>query len=411
MTEQCDILVMNARIRGYPHDRMFNIAVSEGKIVYIGETRPCRASIEIDAEGNLVTESLGNPHIHLCKVYTLDLVGDEALRRYQSNMMEDSLLAIEVASRVKDIYKEDWIYRNARRAIAEMIRYGVLHVRAFADTDSKAKLEAIKALLRLKEELKNIVDLQVVAFPQEGLIRDMKAYEYMTKALEMGADVVGGIPWIEFEEDVEEHIERAFTLAKEFNRDIAMLTDDAGDPGLRTTAKLARATIRNRWFGRVSAYHARALALYPKPYLNKVIELSKLAGISYVIAPHTGPLHAPYKSMLESGINVSLGQDDIEDAYYPYGRGNMLEVAFLASHITRSMGASDIETLIDMITWRAKVAMNLARCGLNVGCEALIVVHRASTTREAISRHELPLYVIRGSKILAENKVKSRLYI
>jgi cytosine deaminase len=92
------------------------------------------------------------------------------------------------------IYKEDWIYRNARNAIAEMIKYGVLHVRAFADTDSKARLQAIKALLRLREELKGIVDLQVVAFPQEGLVRDSGAYEYMAKALEMGADVVGGIP-------------------------------------------------------------------------------------------------------------------------------------------------------------------------------------------------------------------------
>ncbi|MEM1610787.1 MAG: amidohydrolase family protein [Sulfolobales archaeon] len=411
MTEQCDILIKNARIRGYPSDKMFNIAVSGDKIIYIGETIPCRASIEIDARGNLVTESLANPHIHLCKVYTLDFVGDEALKRYQSNMMEDSLLAIEIASRVKERYREDWIYRNARRAIAEMIRYGVLHVRAFADTDSKARLEAVKALLKLREELRGIVDLQVVAFPQEGLVRDEMAYEYVAKALEMGADVVGGIPWIEFEEDVEEHIERAFTLAKSFNRDIAMLTDDAGDPGLRTTAKLARATIRNQWFGRVSAYHARALALYPKPYLHKVIELSKLAGISYVIAPHTGPLYAPYRSMLASGINVALGQDDIEDAYYPYGRGNMLEIAFLASHITRSMGMSDIEILMDMITWRAKAAMNLGRCGLNVGCEALIVVHRAKNTREAISRHDAPLYVIRGSKIVAENEEISRLYI
>jgi cytosine deaminase len=226
----------------------------------------------------------------------------------------------------------------------------------------------------------------------------------MAKALEMGADVVGGIPWIEFEEDVEEHIERAFTLAKEFNRDIEMLTDDAGDPSLRTTAKLARATMRYRWFGRVSAYHARALALYPKPYLNKVIGLSKLAGVSYVIAPHTGSLYAPYKSMLASGVNVALGQDDIEDAYYPYGRGNMLEVAFLASHITRSMGASDIEMLMDMITWRAKTAMNLGGCGLKVGCEALIMIHRATSTREAILRHDAPLYVIRDNKIVGENK-------
>jgi cytosine deaminase len=115
--------------------------------------------------------------------------------------------------------------------------------------------------------------------------------------------------------------------------------------------------------------------------------------------------------MLASGVNVALGQDDIEDAYYPYGRGNLLEVAFLASHITRSMGVSDIEMLMDMITWRAKAAMNLSGCRLKVGCEALIVIHRATSTREAILKHDAPLYVIRGNKIVGENKEISKLHI
>ena len=154
----------------------------------------------IDAEGNLVTESFVNPHLHLCKVYTRQMMDDEALTGYHAEGMGKAMTTIELAARVKEKYAEEWIIKNVRRALAQAAIHGNTHIRAFADVDTKARLEGMKALLRAREEFKGIVELQVCAFAQDGLAREPGARELMRQALEMGADVAGGIPWIEYTE-------------------------------------------------------------------------------------------------------------------------------------------------------------------------------------------------------------------
>ena len=146
--------------------------------------------------------------------------------------MGGAMTAIEQAARVQDHYDESWIIENVRRAVKLAIRFGNTHIRAFADTDTKAKLEGVKALLRAREEFKEQVEIQVVAFPQDGIVRDPGAEDYVRQAMELGADVVGGIPWIEYtDEDAQQHIDLMFAIAKEYDKDISMLVDDAGDPG------------------------------------------------------------------------------------------------------------------------------------------------------------------------------------
>ena len=168
------------------------------------------------------------------------------------------------------------------------MKYGNTHIRAFADTDTKARLEGVKALLRAREEFKDRVTFQVVAFPQDGVVRDPGAEDYVEQALKLGADVVGGIPWIEYTAAGEqEHIDRMFALAKKYNKDISMLIDDAGDATLHTLEKLAVKTIQEGWEGRVTAQHARAMALYPEVYYRKIEALLKRAQIGVVSDPHT----------------------------------------------------------------------------------------------------------------------------
>ena len=153
--------------------------------------------------------------------------------------------------------------------------------------------------------------------------------------MDLGADLVGGIPWLEYtEEDSRKHIDIAFEIAKKYNADIAMLTDDAGDPGLKTTKYLAVSAIKNGWTeNKVAACHARATALYNEAYHREFAALLKAAGVGVVTDPHTGPLHVRVKELLDAGVTVALSQDDVYDAYYPYGRCNLLEIAFLASHL------------------------------------------------------------------------------
>src|SRR6185503_14801060 len=269
--------------------------------------------------------------------------------------------AIELAARVKEKYGESWIIVNVRKAVAQAALYGNTHIRAFADVDSQARLEGVKAVIRAREEFKGIVDIQVCAFAQDGWVREPGVGALMRQAMELGADVVGGIPWIEYtEKDIQQHVKEIFDLAQEFNKDVSMLVDDAGDPGLRSLEAMAIETIRRGWQGRSLAHHARAMALYPQPYFQKVAALLRQAKMAVASDPHTGPLHARVKELLAEGVNVCLGQDDISDAYYPFGRNNMLEVAFLASHLLWMMTRQDIDKLYDMITIDAAAAINVA---------------------------------------------------
>lgn len=400
-----DLIIRNAKLR--KKRGRVDIAIKGRKIRQIAKKVRGKGKEEINAKGMLVTESFVNPHLHLCKVYTLEMMTEEALKAYQEEGMGKAMSAIELAAKVKEKYNEKWIIPNVRKAVKLSILNGGTHIRAFADIDSKAKLIGLKALLKVREEFKNIVDLQVVAFPQDGVAREPGTVALIRKAMDLGADVVGGIPWIEFtDEDAQDHVDKMVAIAKEYDKDISMLVDDAGDPGLRTTEMLALAAIREGMIGRPLAHHARAMALYPEPYFQKLSALLKKAQMGVVSDPHTGPLHARVKELLAEGNLVSLGQDDISDAYYPYGRNNMLEVAFLNSHLLWMTTQEDMETLYDMITVNAAQCMNVKNFEIKVGNVANIVVLGEKNVNEALRTHREPLHVISHGKLVDLDKMR-----
>ena len=327
------------------------------------------------------------------------MIGDEALSTYTSGSMGGAMTAIEQAATVKDSYDESWIIDNVRQASDLSVKFGNTYIHAFEDTDTAAKLEGVKAVLKARDEYKDRVEIKVIAFPQQGVIRDPGAEDYVRQAIEMGADVVGGIPWIEYTDaDAKEHIDRMFAIAKQYDKDISMLVDDAGDPGLRTLEMLAVKTIEEGWEGRVTAQHARAMALYPEPTYRKLESLLKKARIGVVSDPQTGPLHARVRELYDAGIGIALGQDDIADAYYAFGRNNMLEVAFLAAHLLWMTTFDDMEILYDMITTRAAQALGLKNYELKEGSRANLVVLNAQNMWEAIWSHEAPRVVIKDGR-------------
>jgi cytosine/creatinine deaminase len=390
-----DILIKNARTRSNK-EGLVEIAIEGKRIAKIGQQLGDARKV-IDAGGNLVTESFINGHLHLCKVYTLGMMDDEALGAYNSGSMGGAMTAIELAAQVKAKYDEKWIIENVRKAVNLAVKFGNTHIRAFADTDTKARLEGVKALLKARDEFKNLVTIQVVAFPQDGVVRDPGAEDYIEEALKLGADVVGGIPWIEYTEaDEQEHIDRMFALAKKYDKDVSMLIDDAGDATLHTLEMLAVKTIKEGWEGRVTAQHSRAMALYPEPYYRKIEALLKRGRIGVVSDPQTGPLYARVSSLYKAGVRIALGQDDIADAYYPFGRNNMLEVAFLAAHLMWMIGREDLEVLYDLITTRAAETLNISGHVLKEGGNADLVVLNVPSVWEAIWNHEAPLHVIKN---------------
>src|SRR5215207_7267315 len=230
----------------------------------------------------------------------------------------------------------------------------------------------------------------------------------MRQAMEMGADVAGGIPWIEYTEaDIQGHVKEIFDLAQEFDKDVSMLVDDAGDAGLRSLEAMAVEAIRRGWQGRALAHHARAMELYPQPYFQKIAALLRQAKMAIVSDPHTGPLHARVKQLLEEGVTVCLGQDDISDGYYPFGRNNMLEVAFLAAHLLWMTTNRELDTLYNMITLNAARAINIRDHSLKVSAPANLVVLSAPNVLEALREHAVPLHVISGGKLVDRAKMET----
>ena len=399
-------LVRNARLRS---GIVTDIVVSDGRIVQMKAGIKGTGKVEIDAKRKLTTETFVIAHLHLDKVMTGSLASDAVIQRYQRGDQDGIMNAIEMASQVKAEYRESEIVERVRNVLTGAMLHGVSHIRAFADVDSKARLIGLNALLKIREEFKGLVDIQVVAFPQDGVRRESGAEEYMWKAMDLGADVVGGIPWIEHtDEDMKHHVDFAYELAKKYDKDIEMLTDDGGNPNLRTTEYLAARTIKGGWTGRVVACHARASALYNKIYHRKLVAMLKRAGMGVVTNPHTGPLHVRVRDLLDAGVNVALGQDDVSDAYYPYGRCKMLEVAFLASHLLWMMTAQDRETLYDMITINPAKMLHVKDYGMIVGNEANLVVLDANDLLEAYTHQTEALYVIRKGKLVAQSSIQRK---
>ncbi|HEX5086238.1 MAG TPA: amidohydrolase family protein [Nocardioides sp.] len=396
-----DLVVVDATLRG--RAGRWQVAVDGGRIAEV--TRDAVGGREdLDAAGGLVTESFVDAHLHLDKVHTLDRIGDAALTAYTAGDMASALTSIQLASAVKADYDRSWIEANARRALVEAVRHGVRHVLAFADVDTSARLEGLIPLLALREELRGVVDLQVVAFPQDGLLCDPGAEELVREAVDLGADVVGGIPWIEnTDDDAREHVRRMCSLAAERGRGVAMLVDDAGDASLRTTEMLASAMLEHGLVGRGVANHARALGLYPRPTLERLAGLARRAGLGFVSDPHTGSLHLPVRELTAMGLPVALGQDDIEDAYYPFGRHSMLEVAFLAAHALGALDQPGLDLVYDAVTTTAATVLGVPGHRLEPGGRADLVVHHHGTLREVLAHHAPPAHVVASGKVVASS--------
>lgn len=399
---QCDLVIENARLLD---GSLVDLIVKDGRFGEVPVGDVIEGVGRRDVGGRLVTPAFVNGHMHLDKVYTLPMLGEGGLAAYTSGTMGEAMTSIELASEVKRHYDRAWILPNVRRALDEAVRNGVLHIQAFVDVDTTGGLEGMHAVLEAREEYADRIDLHVVAFPQDGVLRDPGAAELCEQALDLGADVVGGIPWIEYSDAAAlAHVRWACGVARERGLRVAMLVDDAGDPMLRTSQLLAEQMLEFDLVGRGVACHARAVGSYDQPSILRLAGLAKQAGLGFVSDPHTGPLHLPVRTFLEQGLNVGLGQDDIEDAYYPWGRHNMLEVAFLSGHILGFRSTEEQRLLVEMVTTRAAATLGLADYGLAPGDRADFCVHGSERVVDLLREHAPPLAVYRRGQLIAETE-------
>ena len=402
-----DMIIRHAHLRG--HEGTWDIGITGDRIVAVATQLTEVASNELDAAGNLVMPTYVNGHIHLDKCFL-----QEKMRPNKDYTFGECL---ELTWEHKARYTTEDILERAGRAIQEGIMNGTTIFRAFADVDGVGRLRGLEGLLALREQWRDTVRIEVVAFPQEGIIRDPGTSELMEEAMHLGADVVGGLPWFEMlDEEARSHIDFCFELAKRYDKDIHMLVDDTDNPLSRSLEYLAVKTIRESYHGRVSASHCGALAAYNEVHAHKVMDLLKQANVSISSNPHISlvvqgrydqePIRrgiTRVKQLWQHGVNLFSSQDDVADPFYPFGRNDQQEVVAYLCHTAHMTAPSEIDAAFDFVTYNAARALRLQDYGLEPGSKADLNILTAPTVREVLRRQQPPRWVIQGGKLLARN--------
>ena len=410
------LLIQNARLRG--RDALVDIAVDGGHIVAVAPSLDNSADTVIDAAGKLVSPAFVDTHIHLDKVNIFDSC--------EKNEAGTLFGAIELIWARKAKYTVEDILERSEPVVQMGIQNGTLTMRTHVDVDTIGGLMPMKGILALREKYRNAMDLQVIAFPQEGIYKDPGCDKLMWEAMEMGATIVGGMPANENSpEDSLKHVKLCFDIAEKYDADIDMHVDETLDPFYRTLEMVADETIRRGWQGRVTAGHTCALGAYDDHYAAYLIEKCAKAQVHFVSNPVTnlivqgreyGQKLTPrgitrVKQLLEAGCLVSFGQDCVNDAFYPFGNAEMLEVANISAHTMQMSMPDEIEKIYDMMTTDGAKILRLEQYGTEVGCRANLVVLDTEDVRSAIRLQPARLYVIRDGRIIATTENRRSLYL
>jgi cytosine deaminase len=378
-----------------------DLGVDDGRLVPPG---PARA--ERDLGGRLVTPPLVEPHIHLDAVLT---VGQP-----RPNVSGSLFEGIAIwAQRVQDLTVED-VKDRVRQVLRWQLACGVQHVRSHVDVCDPS-LRALRALVEVREEARGIVDLQLVAFPQQGILGFDGGADLMRKAVGAGADVVGAIPHYELtREDGVESVKFAMALADEHGLRVDIHCDETDDDHSRFVEVMAAETIRRGMSGRVTASHTTAMHSYNAAYASRLITNIARAGLHMVTNPldnavlqgrfDTGPIrrgHTRVKQLLEAGVNVAIGHDSVMDPWYPLGYGDPVQAAFVLAHLGHMSGDAELRTLIDMITVAPAAALGVADYGLHIGAPADLVVFDARSEAEALRLQRPRHLVLRAGRVVA----------
>ncbi len=411
-----ELLLKNCLLREKNYQK-WDIKVKDGKIIELAEEiESDKQTKVIDATGKLVSPAFIDPHIHLDKTMI-----DDVVRANESGTLKE---AIEIIWDKKKNYTIDDIVERAGKAIEMGVKNGTTRMRTHVDVDTIGGLLPLEGLIKTREKYQDIMDIEIISFPQEGIIQDPGTEELMWEAMEKGADIVGGMPANEkTPADSLRHVEIAFEIAKEYDADIDMHVDETDDPFYRTLEMVADKTIEYGWEGRVTAGHTCALAAYDDHYAEYVMDKVKAAGIHMITNPVTNlvlqgrkdnqPIRrgiTRVKELMARNINVSYGQDCVKDTFYPYGQCDLMEVALVTAHAAQLTLPDEIEYLFDMPTYNAAKILKLSDYGIKVGARADLVILDAYTARDAIRLQPDCLYVMKEGKIIAQNSRKSQLF-
>ncbi len=401
-----DLIIRHAQL--HRRQGLVDIAVKDGSFAKIAnELSEEGAAREVDVAGRLVSPPFVDAHVHLDAVLT---VGQP---RY--NTTGTLLEGIQIWGERKPSLTVEDVKRRALEEIRWEVAQGTLHIRSHVDV-CDPNLTALRALIEVRAEIRDICNLQLVAFPQDGIMSFPNGRELMRKAMELGCDLVGGIPHYEWTRDMGvEDVHYAFELAREFNRDIDCHCDETDDPLSRFTEVMAADTMQQGWQGRVTASHCTAMHSYDNAYAFKLIRLLARAQMNVVANPFdnvvlqgrfdTYPKRrgiARVKELLAGGVNVALGHDSIMDPWFPLGKGDMLAAAQLALFLCHMSGYEEIDDVLDLITTNSARALRIQdRYGIEEGKPADFLVLDAPSAFEALRLVPARLHVFKNGREVA----------
>ncbi|WP_210488029.1 cytosine deaminase [Pantoea ananatis] len=392
-------------------DGLWQIEIAEGKIVRM-TAQPQQISADgasLDAEGGLALAPFIEPHIHLDTTQT---AGEPAWN--QSGTLFEG---IERWAERKALLSHEDVKRRAMQTLKWQIANGIQYVRTHVDV-SDPTLTALKAMLELKAEMAPWIDIQIVAFPQEGILSYPNGEALLEEALRLGADVVGAIPHFEFTREYGvESLHKTFALANRYDRLVDVHCDEIDDEQSRFVETVAALAHRDGMGARVTASHTTAMHSYNGAYTSRLFRLLKLSGINFVANPlvniHLQGRFDSYpkrrgitrvKELLEAEINVCFGHDDVFDPWYPLGTANMLQVLHMGLHVCQLMGYEQINAGIDLITHHSAKTMNLAEYGIQRGHDASLIILPAENGFDAVRRQVPVRYSLRRGKVIAETQ-------
>ncbi|MGL5378891.1 cytosine deaminase [Clostridium sp.] len=410
------MLIKNAKLR--EKENLVDILIENGKITKIGENLSANSEEVIDAKGSLVLPPFVEPHVHL----------DTTLTAGEPKWNESGTLfeGIERWSERKELLTKEDVKNRARTAIKWQIANGIQYIRTHVDT-TDPNLVALKAMVELREELKDFITLQIVAFPQEGILSYPNGLELVEEAVKLGADVIGAIPHFEFTREYGvQSIEKIFELAKKYDTLIDVHCDEIDDEQSRFIEVLACKAYENNMGEKVTASHTTAMHSYNNAYAYKLFRLLRMSKMNFVANPlvniHLQGRFDTYpkrrgitrvKEMLEDNINVCFGHDDIFDPWYPLGTGNMLQVLHMGLHVCQIMGYGQINESIDLITNNSARALHIQdQYGIEEGKPGNLIILPAENPYDAIRRQVPVAYSIRNGKVIANTEItKTHVYI
>jgi cytosine/creatinine deaminase len=408
-----DTIIRNAQIRG--RDGTADIVIEKDRIASVQPKAPGQGGREIDAAGSLVLPGMFNLHFHADK----SLLG-EIMRPNVSGTLPE---AIEITNDFKRKYDPAEVAARTLRVLEAGVKNGTTFFRLFADVGTIGGLRAARGLMLAREKFSRYCDIQIVAFPQEGIVRDPGAAELLDEALKEGCDIVGGLPWYEYTNaEAREHIDVCFALAKKYDRDIHMLVDDTDDENSRSLEYLALKTMREGFHGRVAASHCGAMAAYNDVYAAKIVDMVATAGVTISVNAHINLVCsarldreprrrgiARVKELLARGANVVSSQDDVNDPYYPFGKPDPLECVSMIAHVAQLTLPHELEQAMSMVTENAAKAARVRDYGIAAGYRADLVIVGAPSVHEAIRLQPPRRHVFKGGREVARSVLTQEL--